>query len=178
MIAQFLGKMVEIHQGVRMPYLIDGHNLIPKIRGMSLSAMDDEQQLIELLQEFCRIQRQSVEVFFDQAPPAKSGARKYGMVTAHFIRQGKTADDAIRDRLHQLGKGARNWKVVSSDRQVQAQARALLSTVISSEAFALALAESQRAAPQKDNRPEPGKLSDEEVAAWLEEFKNKKPRQD
>ena len=38
-----------------MPYLIDGHNLIPKVAGLSLKAVDDEMQLIELLQEFCRI---------------------------------------------------------------------------------------------------------------------------
>ena len=37
-----------------MPYLIDGHNLIPKVRGLSLQSMDDEMELVELLQEFCR----------------------------------------------------------------------------------------------------------------------------
>ena len=27
-----------------MPYIIDGHNLIPKVSGLSLGDMDDEQQ--------------------------------------------------------------------------------------------------------------------------------------
>ena len=31
-----------------MPYLIDGHNLIPKM-GLKLADLDDEMQLIELL---------------------------------------------------------------------------------------------------------------------------------
>ena len=50
-----------------MPYLIDGHNLIPKIPGLSLEMLDDEDRLIELLQEFARVRRQRIEVFFDQA---------------------------------------------------------------------------------------------------------------
>ncbi|MBP1702274.1 MAG: hypothetical protein H6Q38_1381, partial [Chloroflexi bacterium] len=43
-----------------MPYIVDGHNLIPKIPGLSLRAIDDEMQLIELLQEFCRVQRKAL----------------------------------------------------------------------------------------------------------------------
>ena len=40
-----------------MGYLIDGHNLIPKIPGMSLRMEDDEQELIQLLQDFSRYKR-------------------------------------------------------------------------------------------------------------------------
>lgn len=106
-----------------MPYIIDGHNLIPKVPGLSLRAVDDELQLIELLQDFCRRQRKQVEVFFDRSPPGQSGTRKFGAVTAHFVRQGGTADDAIATRLQRLGATARNWTVVSSDQRVQASAR-------------------------------------------------------
>ena len=35
-----------------MSYLIDGHNLIPKIPGLTLRQMDDENELIEILQRF------------------------------------------------------------------------------------------------------------------------------
>src|SRR5215470_4210350 len=105
-----------------MPYLIDGHNLIPRL-GLRLDSVDDEMELISVLQEFCRLERRQVEVFFDGAPTSQAGTRKQGAVTAYFIRQGTTADDAIRDRLKKLGRSARNWTVVSSDRQVQANAR-------------------------------------------------------
>lgn len=44
-----------------MPYLIDGHNLIPKI-GLRLSEPDDELELIRLLQDFARLRRQPIEV--------------------------------------------------------------------------------------------------------------------
>src|SRR5512137_1181649 len=98
-----------------MPYLVDGHNLIPKIPGLNLQALDDEEQLIQLLQEYCRRERKQVEVFFDNAPPGGVRARTFGLVTARFVRQGSTADQAIRERLVRLGRLARNWTVVSSD---------------------------------------------------------------
>ena len=52
-----------------MPFIVDGHNLIPKVPGLNLQDMEDELQLVELLQEFCRINRKQVEVYFDNAPP-------------------------------------------------------------------------------------------------------------
>jgi len=37
-----------------MSYLIDGHNLIPKLK-LRLDNPKDENELIALLQEFCRL---------------------------------------------------------------------------------------------------------------------------
>ena len=54
-----------------MPYIIDGHNLIPRIPDLSLQDIDDEMQLVEMLQDFCRISRKKVEVYFDNAPPGQ-----------------------------------------------------------------------------------------------------------
>ena len=95
-----------------MPYLIDGHNLIPKVAGLSLKAVDDEMQLIELLQEFCRIGASRWR-YFDNSPPGQPGSGAFGPVTARFVREGRTADDAIAARLKRLGRSARNWTVVS-----------------------------------------------------------------
>ena len=119
-----------------MAFLIDGHNLIPKMAGLSLRDIDDEQQLIEILQNYCRLRRRSVEVFFDNAPPGYSRKQCSGSVTAHFIRQGMTADSAITHRLKTLERAARNCTVVSSDRRVQLEARAAGAQVLSSDAFA------------------------------------------
>jgi uncharacterized protein len=115
-----------------MPYLIDGHNLIAKTPGLSLQAFDDENQLIELLQDFCRTRRKPVEVYFDNAPVGQAAVRRFGQVTAHFVRQGSTADAAIHRRLVRLGKSAGNWTVVSSDRAVQTAARLAHAQVLSS----------------------------------------------
>jgi len=51
-----------------MPYIIDGHNLIPRV-GLRLDALDDEMALVEILRDFCRIKKKRVEVYFDGAPP-------------------------------------------------------------------------------------------------------------
>ena len=127
-----------------MPFLIDGHNLIPKL-GLSLRSADDEMQLVALLQTFCRAERKSVEVYFDGAPAGQVGTRRLGLVTAHFVRLGSTADTSIRVRLKTLGRAARNWTVVTSDRQVQAEARAAGATIISSDEFARQVNASMRA---------------------------------
>src|SRR5512140_382011 len=99
----------ELRYNLPMPYLIDGHNLVPKIPGMSLEDVDDEQRLLGMLGEFCRKTRKQAEVFFDNAPPGGVRARNLGLLIARFIRQGMTADEAIRQRLQRLGREARNW---------------------------------------------------------------------
>ncbi len=153
-----------------MPYLIDGHNLIPKIPGLSLQQMDDEMHLVELLQEFCRRQRKQLEVFFDNAPAGSQRARTYGLVTARFVRQDLTADEAIRGRLNRLGRQARNWTVVSSDQSVQTSARAAQAHFLSSESFASLLTHTlnETGADQGENpeiRLKPGELDE-----WMDLF--------
>jgi|ERR687891_51750 predicted RNA-binding protein with PIN domain len=150
-----------------MPYLIDGHNLIPKL-GLRLDSIDDEMELIAILQEFCRIERKQVDVYFDGAPAPQAGTRKLGPVSAHFVRLGTAADNAIRQRLKKLGRTAKNWTVVSSDRQVQAEARAVHAEVISSDSFARRLKQARDAAPKS---AEERKLSSQEVDEWLKLFK-------
>jgi predicted RNA-binding protein with PIN domain len=158
-----------------MPYLIDGHNLIPKL-GLRLDSIDDEMELISILQEFCRLKRTpagQVEVFFDGAPAPQAGTRKLGAVTAHFVRLGTTADDAIRDRLKKLGKSAKNWTVISSDRQVQANARAAHAEVTSSDLFAGMLKQARNSAPKPSSDR---KISPQEVDEWLKIFERRKPK--
>ena len=153
-----------------MPYLVDGHNLIPKL-GLRLDSVDDEMELVAILQEFCRLERRQVEVFFDGAPAIHAGTRKLGPVTAHFVRLGATADNAIRSRLKALGKSARNWTVVSSDRQVQTEARAAQAEVVSADSFAGMLKHARNSAPKTG---EDRKLSQREVDDWLKLFEERR----
>ncbi len=147
-----------------MDLLIDGHNLIPKIPGIDLSDPDDEMQLINLLQNYCRFRRTKAIVYFDQAPAGLSGEKNYGSVRAYFVRQGRTADDAIMDKLSKLGKRARNITVVSSDRQIQQAARALHARVMSSDKFAAEWELLLHEEPSVDPRNQP--LSEQELADW------------
>lgn len=153
-----------------MPYLIDGHNLIPQL-GLHLDSIDDEMELIAVLQEFCRAERRQVEVFFDGSPSAQAGTRKQGAITAHFVRLGSTADSAIRNRLKALGKSAKNWTVVSSDREVQAEARAAHAEVVSSDSFAGMLKHARASAARPDVER---KLSPKEVDEWLKLFEERR----
>jgi predicted RNA-binding protein with PIN domain len=154
-----------------MPYLIDGHNLIPKL-GLRLASMDDEAELISRLQEFCRLRRAQVEVFFDGAPPGQATTRKAGAVTAQFVQQKSSADAAIEIRLTRLGKTARNWKVVSSDGRVQRAARAAHAGVLSSEEFTHEMSEVQ--AMSTGMAKHEATLAPDEVEEWLDFFSHKK----
>lgn len=152
-----------------MPYLIDGHNLIPKL-GLSLEDPDDEMELIRLLQDFARIRRQPVEVYFDGAPAGQAGERKFGAVKAHFVRRGRSADSAIRSRLETLAGSAKNWVVVSSDHEVQNAARMNRARVTASEDFVKLLRETLTGStPATDDK----KLSAGEVEEWLKLFSRK-----
>ena len=159
-----------------MIVIIDGHNLIPHLPGLSLSDEDDEAQLIRLLQEYGRLRRRSIEVYFDRAPAAQAGVRRFGRVQAHFVRSGITADEAIMARLRSLGKRARNVQVVSSDRQVQRAAQAVHATVISSGEFA---SDWQNLANEEPGlSPRDRMLSDKEVDAWERLFRQGHPPQE
>jgi predicted RNA-binding protein with PIN domain len=153
-----------------MPYLIDGHNLIPKL-GLRLDSLDDEMDLVARLQEFCRLSRAQVEVYFDGAPPGQPSTRKAGMVTAHFVRKGSSADGAIENRLLKMKRSARNWTVVSSDQRVQRAAGAAQAGTMSSEEFTREIAKAQSAFMSK-SRSET-ELSPGEVDEWLKTFEKR-----
>jgi len=134
--------------------------------------MDDEIQLIQRLQDFCRKSGKNVEVYFDNAPAGQARSQRHGRVKAHFIRAGRTADEAIIARLGSLGRAAKNWQVVSSDRQVVAAARSYQAGVIPSDEFARSLT---AAAPE--DRSDPGgdadlSLDPAEVDEWMDLFNN------
>jgi predicted RNA-binding protein with PIN domain len=153
-----------------MQYLIDGHNLIPKV-GLRLEQPDDEHELLKRLQEFCRLRRARVEVYFDAAAPGFAGSRKVGVVTAHFIRQGASADSAIEARLIKMKRSARNWTVVSSDARVQQSAAAARAVTMQAEEFAIEMSRAEK--PSHSNfKPDPV-LSPEDVEGWLNIFEKR-----
>jgi predicted RNA-binding protein with PIN domain len=117
-------------------YYIDGHNLIPKIPGINLSDMDDENKLIEQVAEFCRLSRSRANLFFDGAPAGSGPRSRFGLVHVHHVRAGTTADDAIIRQLRREESNARDFIVVSSDHRVKTEAKALRAEVMSSEQFA------------------------------------------
>ena len=153
-----------------MPYLIDGHNLIPKVSGISLDEVEDEMRLVELLQVFCQRNRKQTEVFFDNAAPGGVRARHYGRVLARFVQQGTTADQAIYNRLKHLRGEARNWTVVSSDRAIQAAAHAVHAQVLSSEVFAAQLQRTPDESISDLGESADASIAPQEIEDWLKLF--------
>jgi len=154
-----------------MPYIIDGHNLIPKTPGLNLGDIDVEINLIKRLADFCRQRGRTVEVFFDKASAGRAGIQKHGRITAHYIRQGSSADSAIRSHLRKAGRSARNMVVFSSDREVASAAREAGARVISSQDFVrMHLLEN----PELDDVMEKDanlSLDPDAVDEWLDLFK-------
>jgi predicted RNA-binding protein with PIN domain len=160
----------------RMSYLIDGHNLIPHIRGLNLGMMDDEERLIALLKVFCRERHTQVECYFDNAPLGIPRTQRYGRVVVHFIPAGRIADDAILAKLVELKRDARNWIVVSSDQRVQMGAREAHAQVLPADAFAGILEETIVKTGSSEKQADI-ELGSEEVNEWLRLF-NQKPHTD
>jgi uncharacterized protein len=150
-------------------YLVDGHNLIPKIPGLNLRQVDDEERLIKLLQIFARVRRATVEVFFDQAPPGHSGVRQMGMLKVHFVLKGTTADTEIINHIQRMKKSARGVIVVTSDRRIRTEAHAVQAKLVSSDAFAAQVMDSIAEAEAQGNSS-PSIVSGEEVDEWLKLF--------
>lgn len=153
-----------------MSYIIDGHNLIPNVPGLTLGAIDDENQLIALLQRFTNERRKHVELYFDKGAKGHPNRDKYARITVHFATSASTADALIKKRLHKLGKSARNWTVVSSDRSIQTEARSVGAKLLESATFAQQfLIAQEKSAPPEETHSE---ISPDEIEHWEILFKN------
>jgi predicted RNA-binding protein with PIN domain len=155
-----------------MPYIIDGHNLIPKIPGINLQDLDDEQKLIDLLQDYARVSQVSLEVYFDRAPAGQAKTTQRGRVKVIFVTDKTIADERIIRRIRTLGNSASNWVVVTSDRRIQADAKESRAKSMSSEEFANMVAITLE--KDRTRRSSDQKMSDTELDSWLKLFNQKK----
>lgn len=150
--------------------IVDGHNLIPKIPGLSLSDLDDEIKLIKLLQEYCRLRRVEIECYFDKAPQGHPRIQRFGQVAAKFARPGKTADEEIKERLNRLGRQAKEWTVVSSDASIQTAARAARARFISSAVFSHEIEAVLHSDDPVQKPADEENMSEEDLKMWLKAF--------
>lgn len=153
----------------RMPLLIDGHNLIGQISGISLADADDEAKLVMLLRRYATAKRaRQVFVVFDHGvyghPEQLDG---YG-VSCYFARSPRDADQELIRRIKKVAH-PKEWTVVTSDRQIVRAAADRGVRVISSHAFAAQLTTPRpQAAPEE--KPRDVKLSEAEVEEWMALF--------
>jgi predicted RNA-binding protein with PIN domain len=160
-----------------MPFLIDGHNLIAQIPGLSLADENDEAELVMLLRRYATAKRgRQVVVVFDHGvyghPQRLDG---YG-ITCVFARSPHDADTQLIKRLGAL-KRPRDWTLVTSDRQVARAAEERGVRVISSQEFARTLRAigSPNVAGEGEKRDV--RLSEAEIDEWLRIFKERPDQQ-
>ena len=155
-----------------MPFLIDGHNLIPHLAGLSLDDPEDERLLVERLRHFAAWSRRRITVYFDRRAPGAGRGLTGGTVTVHFVAHPSTADDAIRRHLERLRGEARNWTVVSSDTEVRRAADHAGARWLSAQAFARLLGAGRRVEAEEEKPEIPA--NSKELAEWESLFLRKK----
>ncbi len=160
-----------------MKWLIDGHNLIPKM-GLSLRAETDEASLSERLNEYARLTGRTIEVYFDRGRNGAAHEETVGTIRVHFVSGRTSADAALIYRVSKMKKSD-SITVVTSDRSVQVQVRGFGARVVSSEAFAAEVEEAFRNPPKRRPRPQAQRdeprLSESEIAFWADIFSSGRP---
>lgn len=149
-----------------MPLLIDGHNLIAKLPGISLDDPYDEAKLVERLRSYRARTGMRIVVVFDGGVPAGwSADLSGGGITVVFAAPGRPADRIIIERIRR-SRNLRGLLVVSSDHEVTVVAQERGARVISAESFAAAL---DAPPPSAEDRADV-KLSPADVEEWLNIF--------
>ena len=153
-----------------MPYLIDGHNLIAQMPGMTLADPDDEIQLVLRLRQFAARKKLKITVIFDHGIPGGwSRDLSTGPVKVVFAGSHSNADRVILERIREAAK-PRDIQLVTSDRELRREAEARRAEVITSQDFALMLVRPSPGKQRPDER-ENIKLSKDEVKEWMRLFK-------
>jgi predicted RNA-binding protein with PIN domain len=115
-------------------YLIDGNNLIGKIKRIQSIQVKDKQSsremLVTLLESYFQNKKDGVTLFFDGHESNKIGS---SLIKIKYSNN-RTADEEIREVITNY-KNKRNLIVVSSDRGITDYAHVCSSNVITSEQF-------------------------------------------
>jgi len=151
--------------------LVDGHNLIPRVPGLSLSQADDEERLVGLLRKYAAQRRAQIVVVFDSGSLAgRSRELSGGGVEAIFAGSGTIADRILIERIREL-KHPQQWKLVSSDHAIQEEANRRRVRVVEAANFASQLMSprdtERTASASADEKPD----TEADIDEWLKLFK-------
>jgi predicted RNA-binding protein with PIN domain len=153
-----------------MPILIDGHNLIGQLPGISLADPDDEAQLVMLLRRYAarRRGRKLIVIFDGGVYGHPENLNGYG-VEARFAHAPANADAELIRRIREIRRRD-EWLVVSSDRAVTGEAVARGIPVLSAQEFARRLTAmgGPRASLREKRNDRP--LSRAEIEEWMRLF--------
>ena len=152
-----------------VPILIDGHNLIGRLPGISLQDPDDEEKLIRLLISYRARTGKAITVVFDPGVAfALPQSRRFHGVEVVFAPHGGSADGIIARRV-QRSRDPRAWLVVTSDQELAERVARRGARVRRAGDFAAELGPPGDLSPDwKDAQPSP-----EEVESWLAQFEDR-----
>jgi len=154
-----------------MPVIIDGHNLIGKMSGISLADPHDEEKLIDSLARHLHFRNQKVTVVFDKAAAGDIGPRYYiGRILVIFAPPESSADAIIIDMIKE-DPNPKGLTVISSDNEIRRCARSRRARVMTAEEFA-------RKLESPDSRRRPYSKNEDkdefDVEDWLQYFKRRR----
>jgi predicted RNA-binding protein with PIN domain len=157
-----------------MTILIDGHNLIAHMPGISLQDPNDESRLVLRLRAYNARTRRKITVVFDHGLPGGwSRELSTGPVEVVFAGSHTNADRVMIERIRVTKKTPR-LLVVSSDRQVRQAAEERGARVISATEFAARLLSPP--VPRQGGAADDVRLSPAEVEEWMRLFKKRERR--
>jgi len=154
-----------------MPMVIDGHNLIGKMKGISLADPNDEEKLVKLLAQHLHDSRQKVIVVFDKGSDADLMPNHNGpRLRVIFAPPESSADALIMDMIRR-DPNPRGLTIVSSDNEIRRCARSRRAHLMSSEDLAQELESCPHHHRPRVRTRDFGKI---DVDEWLEYFKGKR----
>ena len=154
-----------------MPYLLDGNNLIGRVRRTARPGEEDRGALVAELSERLRATRAHAVLFFDG--PAGSRASSLGPLTIREAAAGGGgADQAILDEVGRA-RAPGECIVVTADRGLAARVREAGGKVCSPEDFFSRFGRG----PQRATREAPSRdrVDVEDWLRWFEDEGNRKP---
>ncbi len=154
--------------------LIDGHNLIGQMPGLSLADFDDEEKLVAMLRRYAaRHQARIVVVFDSGSPGGRSRALSGGGVEAIFAADGHTnADRVLTERIREA-KRPQEWTLVTGDRSIQQEAARRRMRTLEPAEFARRLAQPQASPSSPPREAEEKPDREDNIDEWLGRFKRR-----
>ncbi len=155
-----------------MPYLIDGHNLIGQMPGLSLEDPHDEAKLVMIVRQFCLRERRKATIIFDGGLPGGRSSLSNSIVTVIFASdRHTTGDDLLLNRIRDE-RNPNGLILVTSDQRVANAARQRRITVKPSAEFARLLLKTNQKGKTAVGEKKEG-LQADEVAEWEALFSQK-----
>lgn len=154
-----------------MPYLIDGHNVIGQLPGLSLEDPNDEVKLVLLVKRWCAQEKRKATLIFDGGLPGGKSPLSSSQVSVVFASdRHTTGDDLILNRIRDE-KNPSALIVVSSDLRIVKAAQGRRMKTQTAQAFAKILAHLGHAPANTSQDPQ---LNASELAEWEALFVKKK----